>query len=246
MAMGGRARKGSGGNQATGDHRPSTWILRSNKRAGNPMRCQSDWARRYNHAGRQTRYAQIEKEMLAIVFALEKFHQYTFGRHVRVQSDHKPLESIITKPLSCAPRRLQGMMMRIQKYNIEVVYRRGQDMHIADTLSRAYLPAEANERRTGQSDFEQINMAELLPITDERLKEIRQATACDESLQTLKTVILEGWPESKQETPSQAAQYFTMRDERSVQDGLIFKGQATMLQDRLNSVFIAVELSYMC
>ena len=54
MAMGGRARKGSGGNQATGDHRPSTWILRSNKRAGNPMRCQSDWARRYNHAGRQT------------------------------------------------------------------------------------------------------------------------------------------------------------------------------------------------
>ena len=119
-------------------------------------------------------------------------------------------------------------------------------MHIADTLSRAYLPAEANERRTGQSDFEQINMAELLPITDERLKEIRQATACDESLQTLKTVILEGWPESKQETPSQAAQYFTMRDERSVQDGLIFKGQATMLQDRLNSVFIAVELSYMC
>ena len=70
----------------------------------------------------ETRYAQIEKEMLAIVFALEKFHQYTFGRHVRVQSDHKPLESIITKPLSCAPRRLQGMMMRIQKYNIEVVY----------------------------------------------------------------------------------------------------------------------------
>ena len=197
----------------------------------------------------ETRYAQIEKEMLAIVFALEKFHQYTFGRHVRVQSDHKPLESIITKPLSCAPRRLQGMMMRIQKYNIEVVYRRGQDMHIADTLSRAYLPAEANERRTGQSDFEQINMAELLPITDERLKEIRQATACDESLQTLKTVILEGWPESKQETPSQAAQYFTMRDELSVQDGLIFKGQRViipftlrpMIKQRIHSSHMGTE-----
>ena len=56
----------------------------------------------------ETRYAQIEKEMLAIVFSLEKFHQYTFGRKVKVQSDHKPLESILKKPLSRAPQRLQG------------------------------------------------------------------------------------------------------------------------------------------
>ena len=59
----------------------------------------------------EQRYAQIEKEMLAIVFALEKFNQYTFGRHVRVSSNHKPLESILSKPLAVAPRRLQGMMM---------------------------------------------------------------------------------------------------------------------------------------
>ena len=51
----------------------------------------------------EQRYAQIEKEMLAIVFALEKFNQYTFGRHVRVSSDHKPLESIPSKPLAVAP-----------------------------------------------------------------------------------------------------------------------------------------------
>ena len=56
----------------------------------------------------EQRYAQIEKEMLAIVFALEKFNQYTFGRHVRVSSDHKPLESILSKPLPVAPRQLQG------------------------------------------------------------------------------------------------------------------------------------------
>ena len=42
----------------------------------------------------ETRYAQIEKEMLAIVFAAEKFDQYTFGHSVTVQSNHKPLESI--------------------------------------------------------------------------------------------------------------------------------------------------------
>ena len=66
----------------------------------------------------KTRYAQIEKEMLAIVFSPKKFHQYTFGRQVIVRSDHKPLESILKKPLSSAPRCLQGMMMRLKKYNI--------------------------------------------------------------------------------------------------------------------------------
>jgi len=44
-------------------------------------------------------YAQIEKELLAIVYACEKFDQYIFGRsNVIVQSDHKPLETIFRKP----------------------------------------------------------------------------------------------------------------------------------------------------
>ena len=40
----------------------------------------------------ETRYAQIEKELLSVVFGLEKFHQYTDGRKVTVQTDHKPLK----------------------------------------------------------------------------------------------------------------------------------------------------------
>ncbi|KAL8609234.1 hypothetical protein ACOMHN_036678 [Nucella lapillus] len=51
-------------------------------------------------------YAQIEKELLAIVFLAEKWHHYIFSRHVSVQSDHKPLETIFQKPLSSALRRL--------------------------------------------------------------------------------------------------------------------------------------------
>lgn len=47
-------------------------------------------------------YAQIEKQMLAIVFSLERFNQYTFGHHISVESGHKPLEVILQKPLSCA------------------------------------------------------------------------------------------------------------------------------------------------
>ena len=44
-------------------------------------------------------YAQIEKECLAIVFSLERFHQYTFGRETTVLTDHKPLETIVKNPL---------------------------------------------------------------------------------------------------------------------------------------------------
>ena len=46
----------------------------------------------------ETRYAQIEKELLADVYALERFHQYTYGSTVEVESDHKPLETISIRP----------------------------------------------------------------------------------------------------------------------------------------------------
>ncbi|PFX11501.1 Retrovirus-related Pol polyprotein [Stylophora pistillata] len=67
----------------------------------------------------ETRYAQIEKELLAIVFACDRFDAYIYGRHqVTVETDHKPLEPIFSKPLASAPQRLQRMLMRLQKYNL--------------------------------------------------------------------------------------------------------------------------------
>lgn len=89
----------------------------------------------------QTRYAQIEKEMLAIVFALERFHQYVFGRDdVIIETDHKPLEALFKKSLDSVPARLQRMMLRVQAYNFGVIYKPGKYMYVADTLSRAALP----------------------------------------------------------------------------------------------------------
>ena len=58
----------------------------------------------------KTRYAQIEKELLAVVFAFTRFHQYVYGKEVKVESDHKPLERITKKPLSAAPPHLQRML----------------------------------------------------------------------------------------------------------------------------------------
>jgi len=55
----------------------------------------------------ETRYAQIEKELLTIVFPCERFNNYVYGRDILVQSDHKPLEAIFSKPLSSTTPRLQ-------------------------------------------------------------------------------------------------------------------------------------------
>ena len=89
----------------------------------------------------ETRYAQIEKELLAIVVACERFETCIYGRDVvHVDSDHKPLETIVLKPLHAAPQRLQRMLLRLQKYNLKLRYKKGCDMFLADVLRRAYLP----------------------------------------------------------------------------------------------------------
>ena len=168
----------------------------------------------------ETRYAQIEKEMLAIVFSLEKFHQYTFG----------PLESIIKKHLSSAPHRLQGMMMRLQKYNVEVRYECGKKMNIADLLSRAYLPEVGREE---DKEFELVNMVNLLPITNQKKQEIQQETEADQTLQIVKSLIIKGWPNDKSQLPLQATPYYSIRDELTIQDGVILKGGRVVIPGAL-------------
>ena len=56
-------------------------------------------------------YSQIEKEVLAQVFGVERHHQYVYGQKVMLWSDHKPLETICKKPLATAPKRLQRLLL---------------------------------------------------------------------------------------------------------------------------------------
>ena len=93
----------------------------------------------------EQQYAQIEKDMLAIRFGTQKFEQYIYGRTTNVETDHKPLESILKKSILSAPKRLQRMMLRLQKYDLKVTYKKGAHMYLADTLSRAYLPTTSNK-----------------------------------------------------------------------------------------------------
>lgn len=71
-------------------------------------------------------YAQIENEMLAIVFGCTRYHHYAYGMFVKVETDHRPLESIFKKPLCDIPLRLQRMRLHLQKYDIVVKYKPGK------------------------------------------------------------------------------------------------------------------------
>ena len=101
-------------------------------------------------------YTQIEKELLAIAFACEKFDQYIFGRSdVVVESDHRPLETIFKKPILNSPKHYQRMRFRLENYDVQVEYERGTTMFLAYTLSRVYLENEP-ERPTLQNDIRSI------------------------------------------------------------------------------------------
>ena len=134
----------------------------------------------------ETRYAQIEKEMLVILYSMEKFHQYSFGGHTKVYNDYKPLRAIQRKPLHKVPKRLQDMIIQLQTYDTEIIYLKGKEMHLADALCRAYFPLKDNINNTKHAIFEKINMCSYLPKRDKKLRQIRRATEDDESLQLLR------------------------------------------------------------
>ena len=84
----------------------------------------------------EQRYANIEREMLAVVFGCERFHMYVYGKSFVLESDHKPLEMINLKNLAAAPQRLQRMFLRVQPYDFVLRYKPGKQMMLADAMSR--------------------------------------------------------------------------------------------------------------
>ena len=126
-------------------------------------------------------YSQIEKELLAQVFGVELNHQYVYGRKVVLWSDHKPLEIISKKPLATAPKRLQRLLLRMQQYAVEIRYKPGPEMFLADTLSRAYLSTTA--RSPAEEETERSLEVNFLPISKPQLAEIQRETAADSVLQ---------------------------------------------------------------
>ena len=90
----------------------------------------------------ESRYAQIEKELLSIVFACKHFEPYVYGRDcVNVETDHQPLVSIVTKPLDKAPCHLQRMLLQLQRHSLHVMYKKGSRNQLPTENIAEYLAA---------------------------------------------------------------------------------------------------------
>ena len=175
----------------------------------------------------QQNYAQIEKEMLAVVFGCTRFHEYIFGMpSVEVETDHKPLEAILKKPLHQAPLRLQKMIMSIQKYQINLIYCPGKQLVIADTLSRAYLTKQPDD----STSFEfEVNVVASLPISKTKLEQFQSMTQSDSALKQLMKLTLDGWPDHKSQVPTECLPYWSFRDQISSSDGVLLKGEKLII-----------------
>ena len=70
----------------------------------------------------QRGYIAIELESLAVAWAMEMFHHFLYGNHFLLETDQKPLETILLRNLNQATPRLQRILIRTFPYNFNVHY----------------------------------------------------------------------------------------------------------------------------
>ena len=184
----------------------------------------------------ETRYAQIIKELLSVLFALERFNVYTYGAKVLVENDHKPLEIILKKSLQDAPIRLQRMLLRLQKYDFVIKHKPGKDLIVVDTLSRAPLPVLDPEIEKEISYYAHTVVSNM-PMSDEMMQRLQRATSEDESisLQQLKTTVFHGWPETKKEAPVKVREFWHCREEISEINAILLKNERVIVPNSLRT-----------
>lgn len=168
----------------------------------------------------EKKYSQIEKELLAIVFACNKFHQYIYGRQIIVHTDHKPLTKIIYDDLDKASFRLQRMLLKLLRYNLKLEYIPGRDMLIADALSRASLDVDGDDEN--ELAFS-INCVNQLYLSDENKISLRNALKTDRTLSNVMSFVTNGWSNDIiNKSNFEIRHYYKLRDDISLDDDLLF------------------------
>ena len=115
------------------------------------------------------------------------------------------------------------MLLKVQEYNFEVLFKPGSEIPVADTLSRS---------PTGKpiyTEVVEVNNISLTRIKEDKLDEIRGATLKDDTLKVLGDMILRGCPNEKQHVPEVILPYFSFRDELVVHKGIILRGEQIVI-----------------
>ncbi|KAI8733747.1 retrovirus related pol protein [Biomphalaria glabrata] len=127
------------------------------------------------------------------------------------------------KPLNQAPRRLQNLMLRSNRYDFSFQWVEGNSLHIADTLSRLCNQEEK------QDEVFNICQTKVVDILDPLLQRIKQETDLDDTLNKLSKQIMNGWPQRKQDLDNMIRTYFDFADTLGPSNGVILKGERIVI-----------------
>ncbi|CAH2085636.1 unnamed protein product [Euphydryas editha] len=170
----------------------------------------------------ERRYSQLDKEAAAIMFGIQKFHNYLAGRYFTVVTDHKPLLGIFNPkkpmPVILSPR-LTRIAIALTSHDYDIVYRPGTQIGNADSLSRWPLPVSDQEEQPLYDILLMADKTEDFPYT---AKEIALETEKDQILSRIVRYLRCGWPNKVTDTNLHT--YWLHRSKLSLQDGCILLG----------------------
>ena len=154
----------------------------------------------------KSRSSNIERECLALMFGLGIFEYYLLGRHTLVETDHSPLEQIFKKNIAEVPARLQRLLLRCMKFDVEVKYRRGETIPVADALSRVCFKKGIHELGSQESESCAPGYS-IHFITDKwcpiSMDSVKPAIGKDPTLYLLKDTSYNEWPSYWNQCPKE-------------------------------------------
>ena len=112
------------------------------------------------------------------------------------------------------------MMLKVQKYDLNVVFKPSKEMFISDTLSRK--PLQTTEDNENCREYTVFSIGNI-PVSQEIMSKIRHETENDMVLIKLRETVLQGWPQIKQNVDPCLREYWNFRDELSEMDGFLLK-----------------------
>lgn len=188
----------------------------------------------------EQRYAQVEKEALGLTWGCERFRDFLIGRHFSLETDHKPLVSLLgQQALTELPPRIQRFRLRLMSYSYSIFHTPGKALHTADTLSRAPVSPGGALTDSDRSLMEDTNIyvdavVNSLPASASYLAELKNELKKDSVCSQVISFCQTGWPERSQITGPVKA-YWPERALLTVTDELLLRGSRLVIPPVMRS-----------